>query len=303
MKSSSYWLLAITILVCTSIAAPSRGDADRPQALRIDYQKIRDELRDSIHGIPVYTRSEEHKDLINAEVYGVLGYPLEKLAKILATPANWCEFATLHPNVKACTYAQRHGQALLTLHLDRKTRASIEHAFVIKLRYRIGHLDEDYFTALLEGDKGPLGTRNHRFQLEAVAVEDKTFVRVSFSYRWRLIGRMATTVYLAMRGHDTVGFSTVGVDDKGYPIYVKGKKAMMERNVMRCYFALRAFMDTQHLTASERFEARISYWFDLAEKYFPKPYDMEREEYVEVKRQERRNRVELSSERRVAQPM
>ncbi|MDH3671858.1 MAG: hypothetical protein OES46_11945 [Gammaproteobacteria bacterium] len=288
----SYWLQAITLLACVAFPLSASSNGDDPQLLWIKYQEIRGGLNDSAAGIPIYVRSDERKNVLNAEVYGVLDYPLNALVAALAIPANWCEFSILHPNVKACAEDHENGQGLLTLYLGRKSGESRDDTFELKFRFRSLYLNDEYFKASLEGDEGPLGARNHRFEVEAMKVDYRTFVRVRFSYQPKLITRIFTKVYLATHGRSKVGFSIVGVDKAGYPIYAKGKKALIERNVMRCYLALIAFMDTQHLATRDRFEARISYWFDLTEKYFSQPYELAREEYLAAKRRDRVHQLE-----------
>lgn len=295
MKSTTDWLWATTFIACSALPLPAWGDASDAQLLRNEYQEIRNDLRDGAIGIPVYVRSGDRNDLLNADVYGILDYPLSAIVETLATPVNWCEFSTLHPNIKACTQQQHDSQVLLALYVGRKSAGSPDDAFELKLSYRVLDLDDDYFKVLLEGDEGPLGTRDHRFQVEAVTVEDKTFARVRFSYRARLISKMATNMYLATWGRRKVGFSIIGVNDAGKPIYVKGKKGIVERHAVRSYFALMAFMNTRHLPTKEQFEARISYWFDLTEKCLPQLYDMKKEEYIDVKRRERAHQLRLQS--------
>ena len=68
---------------------------------------------------------------------------------------------------------------------------------------------------------------------------------------------------------------------------------IIERNIMRYYLSLIAFLDTAHLSHDERFEARINTWFDLTENYATQLHELERDEYLQAKRQERHNQLWL----------
>ncbi|MFQ5994867.1 MAG: hypothetical protein ACE5K1_07210 [Acidiferrobacterales bacterium] len=292
---SSYsrpWAIAFT---CIALVLSAWSHAGGPQWLQIESKNIQGNLTDHPLAIPVYVRSEEQKDLLNAEVYGVVDHPLAALAKTLAIPANWCEFGTLHPNIRACTH-KRHGtEVLLTVYIGRKSLESPRHASKLELLYQLVHLGDENFKVSLEGHDGPMGTRDHRFALEAMRVGDKTLVRVQFSYRIGFMSRLAAKAYLATRGAGRIGFSTVGVNDAGDPIYVKGTKGMIERSVMRFYLALLALMETRHLPALDQIEARINHWVSLAQRYPPQLGKLEREEYVQLKRRDWANQLKLQS--------
>jgi hypothetical protein len=46
-----------------------------------------------------------------------------------------------------------------------------------------------------------------------------------------------------------------------------GVKGARERNAVRYYLALLAYLDTLQFTAEQRFDKRINEWFNLTEKY------------------------------------
>ena len=71
-----------------------------------------------------------------------------------------------------------------------------------------------------------------------------------------------------------------------------GVRGIVERNAVRYYLALDALLRTRRLPPGKRFEARIQTWFDLAARY-PPLREMEREQYLEIKRRERENRLRL----------
>jgi hypothetical protein len=60
----------------------------------------------------------------------------------------------------------------------------------------------------------------------------------------------------------------------------------VERNVMRYYLAVQAFLETQSVPEPERFERRLGRWFELTGRY-PQLHEVDWEEYLETKRRER----------------
>ena len=289
MKSRSYKIWMIIVVACIAFSPPAGGDASGPQWLAAVYQSIRGKLNDGAADIPLYVRSDEHEGVFNADVYGIVDYPVRVLVDALTIPASWCESTTLHPNIKHCTYELQDDSVLFTFYLarSRKPLRSLQHAYELKLKFRVLALSKDYFKVLFEGNEGSMDTRNHRFQLEAIPVADSAFVRVKFSYQSHLMSRLATTIYLGTFSPNRIGFSMVGIDNDGQPIYVKGNKGLLERHVVRSYLAVIAFMHTRDVPAEDRFEAQMNRWYDLAERYVLQLHEMERHEYIEVKRQER----------------
>ena len=53
--------------------------------------------------------------------------------------------------------------------------------------------------------------------------------------------------YLATIGRDKVGFSIVGSRADGQPVYVHGTRGVIERNTMRYYVAIEAYLSTMAL--------------------------------------------------------
>ncbi len=289
MKSRIYQIWAIMVVACVAFSSPAWSDASGPQWLAAAYQTIRGKLNDNAADIPLYVRSDEHEGVFNAEVYGVVDYPVRVLVDALSIPASWCEFTTLHPNIKHCTYELQDDSVLFTFYLarSRKPLRSLQHAYVLKLKFCVLALSKDYFKVLFESNEGSTDTRNHRLQLDAIPVADSAFVRVKFSYQSQLMSRLATTIYLGTLFPNRIGFSIVGIDNDGQPIYVKGNKGLLERHVVRSYLAVIAFMHTRDVPAQDRFEAQMNRWYDLAERFVLQLREMERHEYFEVKRHEK----------------
>ncbi len=74
-----------------------------------------------------------------------------------------------------------------------------------------------------------------------------------------------------------------------------GMRGAVERNAVRYYLALLAYLDTMALPADQRFEKRINEWFDLTARY-PQLYEMDKEQYLADKRREHRDQLRLQEE-------
>ena len=99
--------------------------------------------------------------------------------------------------------------------------------------------------------------------------------------------------YLVTIGREKVGFSIVGHQRDGRPVYVGSVLGLVERNAMRYYFATDAYLGAYLLPAGEQVEARLRDWFASTERYATQLHEMDRGEYLEMKRKEiRRQRTE-----------
>ena len=118
-------------------------------------------------------------------------------------------------------------------------------------------------------------------------------VALRSSYTHSAASRLATAIYLATVGRDKVGFSRERIGPEGQTSFVKGAQGMIERNLMRYYLIVKAFLDTQSLPESRRVDARLNAVYDLMERYPAQLHEMERGDYLDIKRRERQNQIRL----------
>ncbi len=287
----------LALLISLVLPGISWGNVGNPPALVTLYKEVMQGKQNSEFGAPVFVSSDTQGNSISAEAYGLVEHSFAEVAAGLGNHANWCQFVPLTFNVKACTWHSQGDQPRLTFYAGRKFYQAPEDAYPLHYHYQIISRKDDFLKIVLSAEKGPLGTSDYRIELEAIPAgdraNDRTFVRIISSYRSSFISRLATDTYLATLGKDKVGFSVVGVTQTGEPIYVRGIKGVIERNAMRYYLALMAYLDASELRSDERFEARIRAWFDLSESYKLQLHELERDEYLEAKRMERGNQVKL----------
>lgn len=237
-------------------------------------------------------RSGSSPELVWAEVAGTLGFPFGEVSQTLADPAAWCGFLALHLNTKACVHGSVDGQPLLVLYSGRKHYEPPKDAYRLNFRFDVTEDDVQGVRVLLRAAEGPLGTEDHRIELQASPAPEGTTIRIHCSYVPSLLSRMSTRVYLATLGRGKVGFSQIVDPDTGKNQPVGGVQGIIERNAVRYYLALEVYLETRRVPPEDRFEQRLRTWFERTQRY-PQLEELSREEYLESKRREHENQLEL----------
>jgi len=281
---------AVTFCVPAQGAEPANG---AESALLAKYPAIKAHLDKNVFGAPIYLESTEAEGTLRVDMYGIFNHPFEAVSQALHAPNNWCDITLLHINIKSCTWKEAAGQGVLTLYSGRKYYQPPSEAYPLKLQFRTISRTPRYLQISLDADEGPLGTKDHRIRLQAVPLEGgATLVSFSYTYGQGAISRMAIKSYFATLGRGKIGFSTIA--RKGSkPVYVEGVRGAVERNTVRYYLALQTYMDTLKYPAGQRFEQRISRWYDQTAKYPRQLKETEKAEYLSNKRMELKNQIML----------
>jgi hypothetical protein len=275
-------------------AEPSSSDA---KALLAKYPAIRTKLEKNQFGIPLYLESRETYSSLHVDVYGILGYPFDGVRDALQSPGNWCDINSLLINIKACTFRKVSNQWLLTLYSGRKYYQPPKDAFKLDFSFRLAALQQGYFNIALMADKGPLFTRDYRIRCEAAPLgKGRTFIHFSYDYSYGVLARAAIKTYYATIGRDKRGFSIIATGKEGNPVYVGGVRGSLERNAVRYYLAIQTYMDTPIISPNQRFEKRVSSWYDLTARFPLQLYELDKVEYIANKRREHNNQLILQIE-------
>jgi hypothetical protein len=267
------------------------------KVLLAKYLEIKWKFEKNQFGLPLYLESEAKGDSLMGDVYGIVNYPFNSFGDALQLPAEWCNITTLHLNIKACTYRKVDNQYQLMLYSGSKHYQPPGDAHKLKFDFHVVTKTPEYLDISLTADKGPFFTRDYRIGLEAVALDTAwTFVHFSYSYRYGMLVRILIKTYFATAGHDKIGFSIVATDKNLNPVYVTGVRGALERNAVRYYLALLAYMDAMKFPANQQFDKRINDWFNLTEKYPRQLYEIDKEEYLASKRKEHQNQIKLQED-------
>ncbi|HDR8933224.1 hypothetical protein [Burkholderia vietnamiensis] len=279
------WAACIAML-CVGWSTLSFG-ADGAAALLERYRSLGEQLKHNAFHRPLYLESSEASSSLKGDIYAVVDYPFAvvngKLSDPAQGPANWCAVLILHLNTKYCHASAGSGGPVLDVNLGRKVEQKLSDTYRVQFRYRVAASTLDYFQVDLSADSGPMGTKDYRIALEAVPVgASRTFLHLTYAYGFGTVGRMAMKTYLATIGSDKVGFTPASGASAGEPQYVGGVRGLLERNTMRYYLAIDAYL----ATLDKPLDQRLARWFDATEQYPQQLHEVDRAAYLQMKAQE-----------------
>ncbi len=274
--------------VFAALAIPAIVGAQTPNsdagaaALKAKYQAVQPQLTDNMFQRPLVLASNEASDSLSGDIYAVIDHPFAEVGRQLRLPTVWCEVLMLHLNTKNCTVGA--GKDKLAVAVGRKFDQPLEDTQTIDFGYRVQQSKSDYLDVRMSAASGPLSTRDYRISLEAVPIEGgKTFIHLGYAYAYGTAARLAMKGYLATVGSDKVGFTPSGTDSQGKPDFVGGVRGVVERNTMRYYLAIDAYLDSPGPQARDK---RAAQWFDGTEQYARQLHEVDRADYLDMKRKE-----------------
>jgi len=291
-------------LVCLGAGIAHADDADVNSAasLRTKYGALRDQLSHNQFQRPLYMDSSEISGGVTGDIYAVINYPFATAGAALNGPARWCDILSLHLNIKYCRASTSSQGSVLNVNIGKKHDQPLDEAYRVDFAYRVAAETPNYLKVRLNADEGPLSTRNYRIILEAVPLESGvTFIHLAYSYAYGLAGRLAMQAYLGTIGSDKVGFTVVGRQSDGQSLHIGGMRGLVERNTMRYYLAIEAFLGALSAPPQARLEKRLHDWFAAVERYPRQLHEMEQSEYLDMKRKEYlRQQAELPAPTKLA---
>ena len=247
---------------------PALADAG---ALRSRYAELKPQLQSNSYGRQLFIDSTEGSNSLQGDVYAVLDHPFDEVKQALSDPGAWCDIMLLPFNTKACSSQGSR----LSVRIGRKYNQPVEQAYRLDFGFQNVAASADHLESRLSAAQGPFGTRDYRITVEAVPLEQgRTFMHMRYAYGFGGTGRFAMQAYLATAGASKQGFTTNGV------------RGAVERNAMRYYLAIDAYLDTMDAPQAQRVERRIQQWFSATERYPAQLHEMDRNTYVTMKRAE-----------------
>ncbi len=245
----SRFIVACLACACGGVVSAEGSTADSAAALHAKYTLLRDELNHSPFDRPLHLESAETSDQLKGEVHALVSYPFPAVSAALKGANRWCD--------------------------------------ILKFDYRVAAEAPDYFRLVLNADTGPFGTRNYRIVLEAVPVDrERTFLHMSYGYGYGVPAKIAMQTYLRTAGSQKVGFTVTERRADGQPVRVDGLRGALERNVMRYYLAIDAYLAASAAPPQDQLEERLRDWFESTERYALQLHEVDQNEYLEMKRRE-----------------
>ncbi len=278
-------LLAAVMVDATADAGSTVSDP--AAALQARFAQLKDRLdRDPFHH-QLLLISTEGADRVTGDVYAIVDHPFAVAAAALDRPSEWCDVLILHLNTKYCRPSNDANSAVLRVKIGKKFDQPIKDAYTVDFAWRLVASTANYLQVSLTADDGPLSTRDYRIVLEAAPAENgKTCIRLSYSYSYGTMGRLAMQGYLLTVGRNKVGFTVSGTDSKGDPEYIGGIRGVVERNTMRYHLAIEAYLGALSSPPQERVEKSLRDWYAATEGYRRQLHEMELGEYLAMKRKE-----------------
>jgi hypothetical protein len=272
--------------VALMLACAIPVEAQDAHALRARHAALRAALADNPFGRPLYVESSERSGEHKGAIYADIEQPFQRVSETLRRAAQWCEVLVLQANVKSCDASSAGAEALSIL-VARKPGDAPDRAYRVDFSYVVRAATADYLHVALDSPEGPFGTTDYRIRFEAAPSDkERTFVHLAYSYTLRGFARMGMSMYLASSGRDKVGFSIIERTPEGRPVHIGGVRGVVERNTMRYYLALEAYLGTLDVPPEQRFEQRLRAFHAGLERYPRQLRELGLAEYLEIKRRD-----------------
>lgn len=290
------WSLLLAVL---TVADPARGASDnavvqgtsevpaesRAATLLKKHAALAGQLASNPYGRPLFLQSSETTNMVSGDAYAVLESPFATFSATFKSPNHWCDVLILHINTKYCRAGADTSPSTLKMRIGKKTEQELRDAFALEFAYELAAASPSYIAVQLNAPEGPLGTSNYRIELQAIPLgEGKTFMHLRYSYGYGVAGRLAMQGYLATVGRGKVGFTQVNEGQKSY--FVGGMRGTVERNTMRYYLAIEAFLASLGQPTAQQFNTRLRYWFDATEEYSRQLHEVDLDYYLSMKKAE-----------------
>jgi hypothetical protein len=280
--------LAVLALAGPGLAHAEEAAPPAPAAvLQARYAAFKDQPVETRFHRPLRIESREGKGDIAGEIHALVDSPFAVAVAALKDPSHWCEILLLHLDTKDCHLSSDGKGTYLRVgvvtHYDQPASA----AFTATFTYRLAEETATFLHVALDAATGPVGTSNYLIDLEAMpAAGGRTFIRMSYSYSYGVVATIAMVAYFATFGRNKLGFTEVGAETDGQPRYITGIRAVVERNTMRYFLAVEAYLGALSLPAEARVERSLRNWYAAVEQYPLQLHEMEEGEYLAMKRRE-----------------
>ena len=264
-----------------------RAPAAPGDALHARYTALQDQLAHNVYHRPVYLESKEAEDELRGDIYAVVEQPFGIVRQTMERLDNWCDILILHLNVKNVRAVSSATDQSLVVSIGKKHDEPLDKAFPVEFSYRVPVANDAYLRIRLHAESGPLGTKNYQIACESIPLDaTRTFIHLSYSYDYGLTARLAMKGYLTTIGSGKVGFSTAEKRSEGEPALIGGVRGVVERNTMRYFLAIDAYLRSLAVPPAARLEARLHNWFAETEEFHRQLHEIDEDEYHEMKRNE-----------------
>jgi len=276
--------LLLAGLTAGTALAQTPAESAPAAALRARHASLQATLARNAFQRPLHLSSNQAANSLKGEVHAVVAQPYASVGPALQARENWCDILILHLNVKQCRVSPSGG---LSINVGKKFDQPLSDTYRVDFGYRVADRGDDHFQIQLNAAEGPLGTRDYRIMIEATPLDSThTFIHMTYSYAYGMAARMAMQAYLSTLGSDKVGFSTEGRQSDGRPSLVGGVRGVVERNTMRYYLAIEAYLNARSVPPGQQVNKRLRDWFAATERYARQLHEVDEATYLDMKLKE-----------------
>jgi len=274
-------IAAIGALLALAVhPAPALGPID----LRARHATLATQLASSPFARPLLLQSEEAGRRIQGDVYAVIDRPFEEISAALADPGHWCDILILHLNTKYCRRVDEAGVTRVDLRVGKKQPEPVQSASLLSLRWRPAIRRADYLAVTMDATEGPSDTGDYGLLAEAIPLPGgRSFLHMGYGFRYGAASQAAMQLYLVTWARNKVGFTQQRGATKDDDGLVNGMRAVAERNTMRYYLAIEAYLAAP---GDQQLDQRLASWYDATEQYPRQLHEIERDAYLRMKRDE-----------------
>lgn len=269
--------LALLVLAGTALAA--RAAPESAAELRERHAQLASQIASSPFQRPVVVHSSDAGGTLQGSVDAVVPQPFDLARDQLRQPGALCEILMLQINTKQCMVSGNE----LVVHIGRKSDQPLEDAYRVAFKLQPQAHTTDYMSVHLGADTGPFSTRDYRIQVQAIPLDggQRTFLHLNYSYGMGMAAKLAMQGYLATAGSSKVGFTRTA--NAGY---IGGMRGAIERNTMRYYLAIEAYLASLSAPEPQQRARRLEAWFAATEQYARQLHELDRAAYLAMKRNE-----------------
>jgi hypothetical protein len=247
----------VTAIAGASHAAALPSLDGSAHSLRTTWAALQASDDGSTSGDPLRLASTQSSGELGGTLHALVGTPFARMQRALSDPAAWCAVLILDPNVHRC--------------LPRHDRIDVEFGesnAPVAFRFDGVAAEDDYMQVRLTAASGPLGTKDYAIAFEAAPLDSgRSLVHLTFSHRFGVAARIAMAAYFNTVGRNKVGFSIVDRDGAGRPVYVRDMRGGLERNLMRYYLGILAYLDSLSAPGEHQPDRRVRTWLAFTQRY------------------------------------
>ncbi|WP_310738568.1 hypothetical protein [Piscinibacter sp. HJYY11] len=257
----------------------AQARTESAQALRDRHDRLASQIEQSPFKRPLVVQSSDAGNALSGSVDAVMPQPYALAREHLQQPEALCEILMLQVNTKQCAVNGRE----LVVHIGRKNDQPLEDAYRVAFTLQPQASSDDYMSLQLGADSGPFSTRDFRIQLQAIPLDGgkRTYLHLGYSYGMGMAAKLAMQGYFATAGASKVGFTRTAGD-----AYIGGMRGAIERNTMRYYLAIEAYLASLSAPPAQQRTQRLERWFAATEQYARQLHEVERSEYLAMKQRE-----------------